>query len=882
MNGRTQSDPLGEFTFLSQLGRSLVDLAICTILVLPFIKDGGMLSIASGSDHLPIFIELSVDRQEIELNVICPKEQFIWNNQLKAHYNFYLQDILHGNQTTTPIIISEAITNVTRSLKMVSIRKLPRVISKNPWFNRNCKFFEYCRQSALIEMQRSNHSPEEKRNYMFLKNMCSIVTAQAKGEYYTNISTMLNSIQSPAELWKFFRSLTPRPADHSAALDINEVERHFSSLFQQFPPAHPELFINPPVPQLDNDFSLDELDYVLNKAKLNKAAGSDRLSYEFYKNLNLQNRLLLLDSLNYVLRHELIPDSWGELKMSLLYKKGDPKCPGNYRGISLLNCHAKIFTSLLTIRISKWADEYAIIPECQSGFRYLRSCIDNLFILQTIILEHTQIHGNWLFVAFIDFKQAFDRINHQALWQKLSHMGMSNKIIRILIALYKIAKVKISVGNCTTNPISILNGVLQGDCLSPLLFALFIYDLESFLSRKGIEGIGMGHLWRIICLFFADDLVLFGRNRIEMQRTLDFLVEYCAKNHLMINTKKSEVMVYSRREKLHISPLRLADGFLEITRSYCYLGVTFDANGRFASHINNVRRKSSIATVYINRIIAQCGRAINCTQSCLFKAKFLSCILYGSEAWGLSYLDELEGIQQSFYKRVFNLHPSTPKYLIRHLFDIRSQRILVIAKCINWFNKLIRMPNNRWPKKCLLRMLSRQDANNNWIGKLKQVMSEAGSEFATNEKGMIPPSLIVSLMAAEASEDLRRCRESSHCQIYAGLCTPFSTFERRFTITELRLVLQLVLHNSLKVVSFKGASIQLRSEHCRACDGTSETLEHLLFSCGAFEFDRRICGVPLGSPSLSGLLADDPAAMIRLVKFVKRIWTRAVDSFCNH
>lgn len=77
-------------------------------------------------------------------------------------------------------------------------------------------------------------------------------------------------------------------------------------------------------------------------------------------------------------------------------------------------------------------------------------------------------------------------------------MGLSGKITCFLSALYSIAKVSVNVGQRETEPTQILNGVLQGDCLSPLLFALFLYDLESFLSGKGIDGIEMGHVWRII------------------------------------------------------------------------------------------------------------------------------------------------------------------------------------------------------------------------------------------------------------------------------------------------------------------------------------------------------------------------------------------------
>lgn len=47
LNGRTISDPLGEFTFLSPIGRSMVDLAISSISLAPFIIDGGMLQLSS-------------------------------------------------------------------------------------------------------------------------------------------------------------------------------------------------------------------------------------------------------------------------------------------------------------------------------------------------------------------------------------------------------------------------------------------------------------------------------------------------------------------------------------------------------------------------------------------------------------------------------------------------------------------------------------------------------------------------------------------------------------------------------------------------------------------------------------------------------------------
>ena len=66
-------------------------------------------------------------------------------------------------------------------------------------------------------------------------------------------------------------------------------------------------------------------------------------------------------------------------------KKGPVTDPANYRGISLINAVAKIFTALLTARLAIWAEMNDWIPEIQSGFRKHRSCTDNIFVLSSII-----------------------------------------------------------------------------------------------------------------------------------------------------------------------------------------------------------------------------------------------------------------------------------------------------------------------------------------------------------------------------------------------------------------------------------------------------------------------------------------------------------------
>lgn len=52
-----------------------------------------------------------------------------------------------------------------------------------------------------------------------------------------------------------------------------------------------------------------------------------------------------------------------------IYKKGDVNCANNYRGISFMNCSAKLSMRIITTRLTKWIEDYKILNEYQSGFR---------------------------------------------------------------------------------------------------------------------------------------------------------------------------------------------------------------------------------------------------------------------------------------------------------------------------------------------------------------------------------------------------------------------------------------------------------------------------------------------------------------------------------
>lgn len=127
----------------------------------------------------------------------------------------------------------------------------------------------------------------------------------------------------------------------------------------------------------------------------------------------------------------------------MIYKKGDPENPQNFRGISLINIITKIFTSILEKRLSHWAEESNILNEGQAGFRKRRGCVDNIFNLYTAVCMNIRFDKTKVYATFADFKYCFDSICHKLLWRKLFTLRVSGKIIRVLRHMYNNATMKI-------------------------------------------------------------------------------------------------------------------------------------------------------------------------------------------------------------------------------------------------------------------------------------------------------------------------------------------------------------------------------------------------------------------------------------------------------
>ena len=132
------------------------------------------------------------------------------------------------------------------------------------------------------------------------------------------------------------------------------------------------------VPELDEEISEAEVKQAIRKLKPGKASGLDEVSSEFLKSSEHFITPFLTKLFNKLYDEGYFPEDWTRSVIVPLFKKGDTKNPGNYRGISLLSVISKFFTSILNSRLYQWAENEEKICEEQAGFRKGYSTIDHV------------------------------------------------------------------------------------------------------------------------------------------------------------------------------------------------------------------------------------------------------------------------------------------------------------------------------------------------------------------------------------------------------------------------------------------------------------------------------------------------------------------------
>ena len=175
------------------------------------------------------------------------------------------------------------------------------------------------------------------------------------------------------------------------------------------------------------------------------------------------------------------------------------------------------------------------------------------------------------------------------LWIKLISFGITGKLFNVIKNIYNNIKSCVQVNGQKSDYFSCYTGVRQGENLSPLLFALYLNDLESFLKYNHVNNLKLNdnifyQFLKIQILLYADDTVLLSDNADGLQYSLNCLARYCEHWKLQVNTSKTEIVIFSKGKFKKSYNFTFNNNKVNIVDSFKYLGVYFNYNGSFIYH----------------------------------------------------------------------------------------------------------------------------------------------------------------------------------------------------------------------------------------------------------------------------------------------------------
>jgi len=323
-------------------------------------------------------------------------------------------------------------------------------------------------------------------------------------------------------------------------------------------------------PELLDEEILD----ALQSLKEDKAPGIDNIPAEFLKVAGEKMRHEIVRLCKDIYREGEWPSDFTKIVLVPLQKKKNASKCQDHRTISLI-CHAsKIMLKVLTRRIEAKARDF--VSRGQYGFRKGRGTRDAVGVMR-MISERCSEYGNELYVCFIDFEKAFDKVSWPKMMGILRQLKVDWRDRRLIMNLYMKQGAVVRTAEGETTESTIGQGVRQGCPLSPLLFSIYSEMMMRDAFEELEEGVKIGGVL-VKDVRFADDQAVINSTNQGLQEMITKLEETAKEYNMRINEKKTEAMVISKAEGKQVNVTVNGKQVAEVQK-FRYLGSWIAADG---------------------------------------------------------------------------------------------------------------------------------------------------------------------------------------------------------------------------------------------------------------------------------------------------------------
>jgi len=686
MNGNKEGDEEGEWTFIGKMGSSVVDYAITSAETWQKIESF-KIGERTESDHQPMEIVIQGKMQREEEEEDTEREIEDWSEEGVKKYKEKLENIEFCKEEVQESM-KELIEKVKEAISKKKITVKKWRAGRKRWWNRECRLSKI---EVNKKLRKYKEGKVKRVEYIEEKRKHKEVCKENEEKYRREEITKIMNLKDENEIWKYIQKERGKRSNMDEGIAKEEWKQHFMNLLEGKDNKEREEPEEKGKAKIE-EIREEEVEEAIKKLKKKKSAGIDGIRNEAWKYASDKVKERLREILNKIWRGEGWPEEWKEGIICPIFKKGDKTKAGNYRGVTLMCTSYKIYAMIVEKRLREEVERIEILPETQAGFRKGRSGIDNIYILKTAIEKAINKKEGKLFVFFMDLKAAFDKVKREKVWKVLRERGIKEELVQNIERIYKETKNKVKVGNEYTESFWTEKGVRQGCPLSPLLFIIFIADIEEYIKRRQEGGITIGNR-RIYSLAYADDLAILAETEKEMKKVTKYLEKYFKRKELEVNAEKSKMMVCSKGMSRTKREWKWKDQDIEEVSEFKYLGYTFNYNNKDDAHIREVRKRGMAAMVQIWGIGERKFGGDFRRRMIMYNAMVKSICMYAVEIWGMEERKEFEGMQERYLKSILGLERCTPGYMVRE--ETKTEKIMIEAgeRVIKYEEKIKREGN---------------------------------------------------------------------------------------------------------------------------------------------------------------------------------------------
>lgn len=682
----------------------------------------------------------------------------------------------------------------------------------------------------------------------------------------------LNKLEAMAAFW----SRVVSEADHQDSLFDDDAWEQLKLRVQSL--------------QVDDDpqspgVTAEAVEAAIKKVHRRKAPGSDGVCDWMIVLANKSDTLRSVLTLLFTALWDtaFVPAQWKFSVFSPIFKKGDPALPQNYRPIALLSVLAKLFSRVINDILYDQLERQGKLPDEQGGFRRFRGSPEMVLATRSVI-ETRRRRKFATFLSFIDVKRAYDSVSRSGLALALFELGSPGKIWHLVREWYNGDSAAVRMGGLCSLPFPTTLGVRQGDIMSPLLFSCYINGVVEKLAAQQV-GVDLGDGYpRLAILLFADDMLCFAENGDDLQRLLDALSAHMNSLRLRVSTgmnqMKSAVMVYGREFCNKTADLDreyvLCGLAIPIVHHYRYLGVVLQDDGKWTMQAAQMR---SALGVCVHRLIrAGMHRdGLNPRRGRqLIKIQMNPILEYASGVFILPAIenDKLQSAWQKGVRAAFGVPRFASIAPLLGDLDLVESSVVDRQRLyrLTMLHRVLGYSPSRIVRRCVMLWKHvRQDATNWWVAawrameilgfRVDKTNDEQVAAFARTKRQKWLEAVKAAAYRKARTEWLQKLRavDEPHLWPYwccvrdVPICPPAKREHVRLASyledkhKRRRQFFAMCRAGSLPLQAGKQSSLAFRcgGAHsspgplCFMCEQSSETMDHFLWSCPAYEDLRK-------------------------------------------